>query len=308
MEAGDVNTTLSFKASKKNFPHPDIGKNINDVASVAYDMGQRIFVNESDKEFDLSSNLATLVDSSHCRYARTLAGLRIAAHYLPGFARQKIKMSLDYTSENLPFDTEKYHFSGYLTEGWINKIFLLESLTDKSPSYVMKVNKFSIGIKTLNNKQIFDEAQKQKNEYEEINKAYKDIPDLIPQELYIVANSPHRGMPASIMLQPFIGDKLRDIFDDIEKEELQYLLQSNTEFRNQLTNFLKITKENPKLLSKNIDILGAKNLSVIGEKGKERLIFLDPHYAHTDDQNKYNDRHHQIAARLQYLSGLLESK
>ncbi|MFH1899345.1 MAG: hypothetical protein ABIJ82_02650 [Patescibacteria group bacterium] len=197
-------------------------------------------------------------------------GLTVIYNGLPN----SIKKGLQGRSfEKIPLDIpeiDDYRVMKRLGSGGTNIVYFYSS---------HEGNSFSVGLKRKGfntAEEAWKFAKTQKQEYEYFRNMYKNIPNLIPEENQVVYKD-RRSEPSVMFVREYVPEPLKDIFK-IPKEELENIIISNSEFRDQLLKFVTISLENSNvILNEELDILGDKNLAVAGERGRERLILLDPH-------------------------------
>ena len=202
----------------------------------------------------------------------------------------------------MPFKPEDYSLNEKIGYGGANNVYLLQSNKKSKESFVLKTNNISGGVDDRNT--MLGIAKEQKSEYERIRSVYGAIEGLIPQEFYTILQGPRNSEPVVAMIQPFISGNIRDIFQDFEPEELKSLLRRNKTLMKQVKGFVKATKSDPELINSELDLLGENNLSIVGEGGKERLLFLDPHFRIAEFRSPQIQR--KIEERFDYLSQLSE--
>lgn len=197
-------------------------------------------------------------------------GLTVIYNGLPNSIKKSLQ---EKTFEKIPLDIPEignYRVMDRLGSGGMNIVYFLSSHEEDS---------FSVGLKRKGfdtAKEAWKYARDQKREYEYFRNMYKNIPGLIPEENYVVYKN-HRDEMSVMFVRDYIPEPLRDIFK-IPKEELENVITRNSEFRDQLLKFVTISLENSDIiLNEELDIPGDKNLAVVGDKGKERLVLLDPH-------------------------------
>lgn len=199
-----------------------------------------------------------------------------------------------------PFEipqTSGYRVLEKLGFGGVNSVYLLKSGVSGS-SYAVGMRRISFG----DQKSALGYASRQQRQYEHIKRLYSQVPELVVSENHIVF-SDHKNRPSVLFIREFVPGPLRDIFQ-IGERELSRIVSENQTFNYQLTKFVEISTGNEKfVVSEQLDLLGENNLGVVGEKGKERLILLDPH---TTDSGKTENRSVQIKIRLNYLAAFVE--
>lgn len=234
------------------------------------------------------------------RYKRLVAALTILGEIMPDPARKKLARFLDTKDfSELPFDPDKFTVQEKIGEGYVSKVYLIESKTEEQPSFVLKLDFCNSG----NIDELAETAAKQHKEYERIREYYRGLPDLIPVEQSLIVGPRKDKKPAIATLQEFAGRELRDIFKDIGREELLLMLRDCDDFRDE---FIEFTDQTANLESSNgemIDLLGEKNLVTANINGWPHLRFIDPHnISSTSSQDK--DRNRRLKEALDYLRGI----
>ncbi|MBU0535181.1 hypothetical protein KKC62_03350 [Patescibacteria group bacterium] len=197
-------------------------------------------------------------------------GLSLIYNGLPNSTK---KILQEQALEKTPLDIPKineYRVMERLGSGGMNIVYFFSPHEGKS---------FSVGLKRRGfdtEKEAGKFAKAQKTEYEYFRDMYKDVPNLIPEENQVLYRN-YKNEISLMFVRKYVPEPLRDFFK-IPREELENIIISNREFRDQLLKFATISLENSDtILNEELDILGDKNLAVTGEKGKEKLILLDPH-------------------------------
>ncbi len=261
-----------------------------------------VFIDKSDST-KFKDNMVSLLGQETSRYDRVCSALKIIDSVTPRPLRDFIYKKFGYGTDRMPFDSKDYVIGSKLGSGGVNSVFLLSSQKEGSPSYVLKINHTSYFEHDPD--KLLRIGLKQKKEYEEIKEKFKDVGDLIPAENYLLVHGIKDGKPAIVMTQPFMGENLRDLFNDFEKDELEYLLEKNPVFKEQLSKFTQITLSNNDLVEREFDLLGKNNLIVVGGEGDERLVLLDPHYR--GESSRSLGTKEQIKRRVNYLKELTEN-
>ena len=249
------------------------------------------FINKRIEEIKLSEHFATLFRVKETKFKRTVALLRILKATTP------FELKYDYKKEDLPFNPVDYEFQERkIDSGGENDVYLLESKKADFPSWVLKINHCDEG----NTKELAARASQIKKEYEEVRNWYANMPELIPQEDSLIMESPRNGKPAIITLQQYYGHEIKDIFELISQEKLSEIFEENPKLKEDLLNFLRITKKKEAETGSMVDLGGPKNLSLIKIGDEERLILLDPHLISHPNRTKEAVKKYQ-RERLEYL-------
>ena len=263
---------------------------------------EQVLIDEKDQAVDLSESVSKLLSPSNSRYKRAVAGLRIISEFTPQMPMKKLRERYSYKQDSMPFNLRDYTLKEKIGKGCINDVFLLQANKKDVPSYVLKIDRGEIGERL---EKLLSTAKEQKEDYERIAAAYKDLPGLIPKEYYLVMHGPSMRQPVAATIQPFVGENLRDIFVDFEKDELQGLLQRNKTLHEQLDGFVKATRADNTLVEDELDLLGINNLAIVGGKGGERLLMLDPHFR--PSRSRSPNYRNQIEECVGYLEKLTKA-
>ena len=134
------------------------------------------------------------------------------------------------------------------------------------------------------------QAADYRKEFERVKNIYKDIPDVVPGEAWLVARN----------VRKFFGTGIRDLFTDISFEELKQLIAKEPGFADTIKKFTADSLNHEAQTGEVVDFLGPKNLSVDRTEDSHRLILLDPHAiqsTHSSDQ----ERNERLRKDLEYL-------
>jgi hypothetical protein len=260
---------------------------------------ERVFIDKSPPQ-GFGESVRTLFKEGVGKRDRLGAALQVINLMLPQPAKDAIRSKLDYTQDKMPFLPDDYELEGNRSGG-MNDVFLLESKNNEV-SYVLKVLKDEVGESNTN--KLVAIATEQKRDYDNVSEKFAHMQDFVPPEYFIIAHGPRSGEPSVVAIQPFIGGRIRDIFSDINKEELVDLLSKNGALKNQLREFVKVIKENKFLIDNELDLIGQNNLAVVGEGGNEKLLLLDAHSRTPQARAKHFRE--EIDRRVNYLSSLTE--
>ncbi len=259
---------------------------------------------ETVSENGLSEELENILGPDRSKFERFVAFLKVADKFLPERVKKSYREGL-YNESNLPFNFEKLGFDGWIGKGGESTVYLLESKNKEMLSYVLKIH---VSRKTGGAEELLSEAKRYKEEYETIKSWYAEMPDLIPEENFLICPKPLNGKPAVASVQKFVGRKLKDIFDDISKDNLEGICSENPGLAESIKKFVAISDNLKKEKGEIVDLLGKKNLSIAeDEDGKEKLVFIDPHISFSKDRNKTEEKLYKRAeSRLDYLDGVAD--
>jgi len=258
---------------------------------------EEVFVDDPESELPIGNCVGILTDTTQSKRKRTAAAMGIVHHFMPQKVNKLVAGKLAYSQDELPFNPREYKLRKKIGTGGMNDVFLLESTKGES-SYAMKVVIEGVGETNIDN--LVTYASQQRTDYEKVSAKFTHIPDLVLPEYYFIANGPRRGQLAAISIQPFLGKNVRDIFEDVNKAELIDLLQTNDKLKSQLQAFIETVRNDPSLIEDELDLIGKCNLAIVGDKGNERLILLDPHSRSEKERADHFKK--EIARRVKYLS------
>lgn len=280
---------------------PIKNKPIRKIKVKFFEAIQEVFVDHNDSGHNLPSIFGKLFCSRSTKYLRFLALIQLIHCVLPTRLRTLIRKRYNYSQQLMPFDTKQYCLKHKFNKGEAYNVFLLEPVIEGLPNLVLKIYRLSKGGNVA---ELIRIANWQKQEYLLLKNLYQDIPELIPDEHYLLLNGPDNGTPVVAMIQTFESRRIRDIFMDFTPEQLERLIQKHPRLRNQIDAFVKITGDNPQLIDNELDILGKNNLAVVGEDSDPHLLFLDPHFRE-NNPDKQQIRQ-QILQRIQFLADRLQ--
>jgi len=260
---------------------------------------EQVFVDDKGENLNVSESFSTLLATDSSKYERTVAAFQIINQITPQAASGKLRKRYSYKQGSMPLSPKDYTLKDKIGYGGVNDVFLLQSNRKDTSSYVLKIN---LGGGGSGVEDLLSVAKEQKGEYEYISEVYKDIPGLIPKEYYLIMHGPTMAIPVAAVIQPFIGENLRDVFEDFEKDELLDLLQRNKPLANQISKFAEVARTDESLIENELDLLGKDNLAIAGDKGDERLLLLDPHFrSHPIRSTETKKR---IEERINYIEEL----
>lgn len=238
-----------------------------------------------------------LLGGESSKSEKMVAGMYLLSRFAPFLVKKNPERRYLSSQDKVPFDSKKYSLKENISFCGANDVIVLDSQDDSAPSFVLKVNQVSEFLG--NEEDSFKIAREGRNEYERIAAAYRRISGFVAPESHLVIHSPKTGKPVAAVLQIFVGGNIRDIFRDFTKEELQELIRNNDAFFQQLNDFISITENNSFLIEDELDLAGNNNLAVIGDRGKERLTLLDPHFIPVCSRNSASKE--KIKRRFNYL-------
>lgn len=144
------------------------------------------------------------------------------------------------------------------------------------------------------------------DEFEEIKGWYsEDLQDIFLPEYLLKLKNPFSKKDTFAVLQPYQGGEIRDVFTEIEKENLLKLLENDTELKEKFVKFVNQTLKKAEKTGLTLDFLGNKNLSIISDNKKSRLVVLDPHHTYKTDEQE-NNCGQRCVEKLNYLRNLIK--
>ncbi len=274
----------------KEFKHyKDLTKTAVEEAVVDYEKGSK-------KKAELFDGIL----KSPGKYQKLVSALLFIKECMPDGLSKSLAKKLDANDyEKLPFNPEQLELKGVTGKGAVSKVFLLESKNSRVPSYVLKLGYKNFG--SLD--EILNIAKQAQKDYEKIRDIYKELPGFIPEEMTVLLSHRKNGESAVATIQKFLGNNLRDLFEDISREEFLELMRCYPSFRNDFIKFTEISTNLEKDTGEVIDLLGNKNLSITEKEEAPRLVFLDPHLI-SSTSSKDKDRSHHLKSHLAYLENI----
>jgi len=259
---------------------------------------ERAFSDRGMDEISAEVHLATLFKKGESKFNRTVALLGMLRKILPEGV-----LKFNYKTDDLPFDPERYEFNeGALGRGGENDVYRLEAKKNGEPSWALKINHQDRGdVKSLTAR-----AKEISQEYEMVKDWYDEIEGLVPREWTMILAGPRDGQAAIATIQEYYGTRIRDVFKEVDADELTTLLGNQPQLKADFENFLRISREQVALTGNTIDLLGDKNLSLIKKDDEERLIILDPHLI-SNPVRKEAEIKTKLEAKLAYLEQVIEA-
>lgn len=255
-----------------------------------------------EKGDETRKTLASQVIRGQRRFERVLAVFKLAKEVMPEAVEQSgILEKLLQNPSQLPFSLEQLRFRGRIGHGGENDVYLLESQKEDTPSWALKISRYTNGSL----EHLTRVASELKNEYNRVQRAYHELsPRVIPPEHQLIVHGLQGGKGAVATLQPFIGNKLRDFFEDLTPRGRVRLMKENPPLAQDVTVFHRVTQERFSTPGgKVIDLLGPKNLSVLETEEGAQLLLLDPHptFVGADDPERvarFNERLEVLSATV----------
>lgn len=214
-----------------------------------------------------------LIRSPRGKTGRFLAVTHLTEKIVPGFEDFMSELLLSF--DNLPMQIDEVSFAG---SGGEQNVFKIKS-GDKI--FALKIHKLS---QMYSGCDFGNQVRRVKNDYRLVCDWFGHIPGFIPKEIHFVGHSPIFGVSALMTIQPFIEEQINGVFEDFTEEKFIDVLGENQNLRKSYLLF------SDKLLNlwrrrKCIDLLGEKNLSVLGERvDRLKLYFGDPHVIYDEEE------------------------
>ncbi len=254
---------------------------------------------------DAPMPLDSLFDANLSRFKRAEAFFAVCRDMIPdGLFDWLTNGRYRYDGNVLPIDPDRYHFDEKkIGTGAECNVYKLTSLDSDRPSFVIKIdNGLRRGADTL-----VERGKQIRSEYEEKKKWYRDLPDLIPDELQFISKSPRGGRNALFTIQEYLGSatEIHDLFQDYTPEQLAALAAEHSDLRQTLLTFAQITLERAITHDEMVDTLGRNNVAVIDRPGGARLMLIDTHVVQHPAHPAYPGQGERIAEHLRFLHKLV---
>ncbi len=237
-----------------------------------------------------------LRDPGKSKYDKMLAILKYLKVSLFAGKDEGLENWLYAPAEKLPFKIDELEFAGRIgLEGRSSAaLYLLESKKPEIKSMVLKVYYGDSAVAD----DMVELAKEKRAEFEEIQSWYADLREVVLPEEFLIAESPRRrlGLMGSkkegvvVSVQRFLGTEIRDVFEDINSDELQEMLRQYPRFRKSFQDFADMTVSREAKTGEVPDLVGRRNLIVAMDKGEPHLFLLDHH-------NKFSTRDGDVRER-----------
>lgn len=230
---------------------------------------------------------------------RIRCGLNLAGKFIPGLEDQILRFFINTDTFTLPFSSESLQV---IDRGGEHVVFLVKN---NGEDKVLKVNKTSIGRKTGQLEKI---AELVTHDYHEISQWYAGIPGFVPEEQFVIFNSPFGKRNAFGVLQPFIKGKIKCLFEEYGETDLLDGAKNDPVLRSQIIAVCSQISDQYKRTGISPDILGKRNLAIVENQEHERLLLLDPHVIYNRDSLREEGRYDYIQLldeKIKYLSHIL---
>jgi hypothetical protein len=174
----------------------------------------------------------------------------------------------------------------------------------KKENKVLRIYRKSLG-KSLQG--ILEIAGHYKKNYETVHSWYGASPGLVlPLNCLVLYGLPF-SIPVAASLQPYIGGKKLDLFEDFSDDELLSLFKKNTQVREQFIFFAEQTIRQWGEGKMCFDFVGRENLMLVNREGNYRLCIADVGIFRFDVVlKKYPHKMVQIEKRMDRLVSLYE--
>lgn len=291
---------LKPKSPAEEHPLKKARKKLSLVRSAARDA----FFDHVD-EPDAPAPWDKLVDSEVGKYDRVKALFGVVRDAVPDAVFKKLTFGhYEYRPDELAVDPQQYEFEAKKLDGGGEcSVYRLISKRPDRPSLVIKIDRT-----TRQNVDVLVERGKQiRTEYEEKKEWYRDLPDLIPEEMQFIGKSPRGGRIALFTIQEYLGsaNEIHDLFHDYTPEQLVALAAGHPDLRRALLTFAHITLERAVTRDEMVDTLGRKNVAIVDRPGGPHLMLLDAHVVHHPAHPTYPGQDERIAEHLTFLRELI---
>ncbi|MHC4082300.1 MAG: hypothetical protein ACYS15_04455 [Planctomycetota bacterium] len=212
----------------------------------------------------LGAHLRSVLSPRSTNYDRVGSLAGIVDAIAPGTARRAGALICRRTE--LPFRTDRVELLAY---GSGATVFVAEA---GSRRRVLKIYRRSLGVSAERLQALLAEYQ---DKYDTIRAWYEGDAGLVWPAEFMVLPGPILGRPAVACVQEHIGDEARDFFRGFTDEELAAALNGSDELRRQFLFFAERTLHVCRSHRRCPDLLGEKNLSIVGRGGGRRLRLID---------------------------------
>ncbi|MFA9262794.1 MAG: hypothetical protein ACEQSB_05630 [Undibacterium sp.] len=254
---------------------------------------------------DAAAPWDVLADTNKGKFIRTQALFGILRDAIPDEVFNRLTLGhYQYKPDELAIDPKRYAFEAKkLDNGGECNVYRLISQDPEYPTLVIKIDKT-----TRQNVDVLVERGKMvRKEYEEKKEWYRDLPELIPEELQFIGKSPRGGRIALFTLQEYFGtaDQIHDLFHGYTEAELVALLGSDPKLAESFRIFAKATLDRAEVQDEMIDTLGNKNIAIVDRPEGRRLILLDAHVVHHPKHPGSPEDGERIQVHLDFLRRVL---
>ncbi|GEM_PF-5076334 len=252
---------------------------------------------KKDKRATRRELMKTLRKSGEGETNKIRAGIQLVDKFIPG--SEDLIASILSNYSKLPFEFSKKDKKVF-DAGGEGTLFAFGEAGNRK---VLKVYRESLGLRgdALQKKALEVQA-----DYEKIKSLFGHIPNLIPDEQFLLLHSPLLKKPAVASVQPFVEGTVRDFFTDFTPEERINTIENNPLLREQFIDFAQTHERMNLQEGKCLDLLGDKNLSIVEHDGKARLVFLDPHHMYkSPGLSGRNDLSTTLAVRIADIKEVL---
>ncbi len=247
-----------------------------------------------------------IFDEKLGKFARTQALFAVLRDMVPDTFFNKIAGDrYQYRGEVLPIDPKLYQFeSRKIGAGAECNVYKLTSLDPDCPSLVIKIdNGPRRDVDTL-----ISRGKKIRSEYEAVKDWYRELPELIPEEMQFISKSPRGGRNALFTVQEYAGtaDQIHDVFRGYaSRDQLAGIIKSDPELQETFRKFIRVTLEHAEDHDEFIDTVGDRNLVLIDRPdGRKVLRLLDSHVVKHPKHPTNNQESTLMQSDLSFLNAL----
>lgn len=165
--------------------------------------------------------------------------------------------------------------------GGESKVYHLSAKDSKEPSWILKYYRKRKGSAD----ELVEQGRIIRDEYEKIKKWYGVLPEIVPEEHMMIAEDPKSQEAMLVIVRKFIAEEIIDIFHDISEYQFIKLLENDHRLRDDFQKFCQITFLHEEETHEVIDLLGNKNISLLKQGKKHKLIILDPHIIYSTEKS-----------------------
>ncbi len=267
-------------------------KELGHYSKIAIRAADRSFTDKRENLPNISNSVFELIRPNTNKIKRLYALLSLLRKSLPEKVWEKSGAPQAFRDlSHFPLDLEKYQLKERVGSGFQCDCYLFEPLDkDNNETWVLKV--FQNGEDDLS--KLENKAKQVNEDYETLASWYKEMEGVIPKQVAFIGEHFQlpQNRPALFVLQKFLGNNIKGIAENFNDREWDELCKNNPGIKEQLKQFLLITKNNIEKNDLVPDLIGDNNLVVADFDNSPNLFFLDP-----DLIRKLSDMDPELRAR-----------
>lgn len=185
-------------------------------------------------------------------------------------------------------------------------VFRLQDGSLPEPGLVLKIYRRTLG---QNDRRLMQLAQFLRGKYQTVSRWYAGAQLMIAPSSYLLMDAPLLGAPAVGMVQPFIAQKMTDLFLDYDDNALLAMMSADAAFGDQLRAFCRKTLATVTQEGRCLDFVGRDNVAVLQNgHGARQLAVLDfGIFDLAEKRAAAPAAYDQVMARLERMEQLLRA-